>query len=522
MSQTIQRASAVSLVTLGSRVLGLVRDAVMFRLLGATWAAGAFWLAWMIPNLLRRLFGEGALSASFVPAYARALDTSGREAARGLLASVVGQLLVGLGGITGLCWLLCMLLPPPLVGAGTGDLGSASEGGAITAAQHGELFLKLLAILFPYAVPICLVAVLAGALNCHGVFALPAAAPVVLNLFWIGGLLAALALGMENLAEIAVLVAWCLILAGLAQLLLVALPLWARGQLPRPRLIHAEQSRTILRGMAPTVVGMSVLQVSALLDQAIAVYLVDPGANAHVVLANRLLLFPHALTSLALATVVFPDLAVLAAREQAVELRHQLDRAVFQTLVVALPASLGMMLVAGPLIEVVFQHKAFTAADAYVSTWTTICLVAALPAIGVAQLHARALYALGDFKTPARVAVWLLLLNLILNLVFVLTFGLGVPGLASATTLCALVNAWVLRQRFVDHCPDRGAPPEPLLIVLLASAVMGALVYGAQQLFTGQTLTEKVLLDLLLPILLGAGVYTALLRASKVRWATRS
>lgn len=507
MSRTIQRASAVSVVTLGSRVLGLARDAVMFRMLADTWAAGAFWLAWMIPNLLRRLFGEGALSASFVPAYARALVSGGRTTARSVLGSVVGLLLVGLAGITALAWLLCMFLPPSLVGAG----------------PSGELFLELLAILFPYAIPICLVAVLAGALNCHGVFALPAAAPVVLNLFWIGGLVAALAMGLENLADIAVLVAWCLVAAGLAQLLLVAVPLWARGHLPAPRPRLTDESRAVLKGMGPTVVGMSVLQVSALLDQGIAYYLISPGANAHIVLANRLLLFPHALTSLALATVVFPDLAALAAKEQATDLRHKLDRAVFQTLLVALPASVGMMLVATPLIQVVFQHGNFTAANTYVSSWSTICLVGALPGVGVAQLHARALYALGDFRTPARVAVWLLLLNLALNLVFVVVFDLGVPGLAFATTLCALVNAWALRQRFLDHCPDRTAPPEPLRPVLLATIVMGGLVYASQWFFAGESLTEAILLDLLLPMMVGVGAYAGLLRSARLlRRPTRS
>ncbi len=486
---------------------------MLFSMLGATWAAGAFWLAWMIPNLLRRLFGEGALSAAFVPAYSRALDSGGHPAARSLLASVAGLLLVSLAGVTALAWLLCMVLPPSLVGAGAGSELTAS---VATASEHGELFLELLAILLPYAIPICLVAVLAGALNCHGVFALPAAAPVVLNLFWIGGLLAALFMGMDSLANIVVLVAWCLIAAGLAQLLLVALPLWRRGHLPPPRPVMTDQSRAVLRGMAPTVVGMSVLQVSALLDQGMAVYLIDPGANTYIVLANRLLLFPHALTSLALATVVFPDLAVLSARKQTIELRHKLDRAVFQTLLVALPASLGMMLVAAPLIEVVFQHDKFTAADAYVSSWTTIFLVAALPGIGIAQLHARALYALNDFRTPARVAVWLLLLNLVLNLVFVLVFDLGVPGLAFATTLCALINAWALRQRFLDHCPERTAPRERLLPVLLATVIMGGLVYAAQQLFAGETLTETILLDLLLPVLVGISVYAALLHSAKL------
>ncbi|MHC4921624.1 MAG: lipid II flippase MurJ, partial [Planctomycetota bacterium] len=185
MSRTIQRASAISLVTLGSRVLGLVRDALMFSMLRASWAAGAFWLAWMIPNLLRRLFGEGALSAAFVPAYAKALDRDGPKPARRLLASVSGLLLVSLGGVTAVAWLLCLIMPPSLIGTSSG--ADPLAGGGATAQQHGELLLDLLAILFPYAIPICLVAVLAGALNCHGVFALPAAAPIVLNLFWIGG-----------------------------------------------------------------------------------------------------------------------------------------------------------------------------------------------------------------------------------------------------------------------------------------------------------------------------------------------
>ena len=204
--QPLRAATQVSAVTLCSRVLGLVRDVMMFRMLDFSWALGSFVLAWMIPNLLRRLFGEGALAASFIPAYAKARTEHGEAAAKKLLATVTGALLAVLIGVSAIVMLTAFFLPGEAV-------GSARD--AVSAATQGRLLLDLTIVLFPYAIPICLAAVLTGALNSHGTFALPAAAPVVLNVFWIAGLTYAWATGMQDPAEIVSLVAWLLLLAGI-------------------------------------------------------------------------------------------------------------------------------------------------------------------------------------------------------------------------------------------------------------------------------------------------------------------
>lgn len=441
----LKAASAISVLTLVSRVLGFIRDVVTMSVLGVNWASGTFVLAWMVPNLLRRLFGEGALAAAFIPAFARRRKSGGDPAARGLLSGVTGLLIATLGGLTLLVVLGTFALPPTAWGLEGED--------GVTAAQRGALLSELLRILFPFAVPICLLAVYAGALQSLGVFALPAAAPALLNLFWIGGLLigsaSADAETAEGLASICHTVAWSLLLGGFVQLLLGVLPLWRRGMLARPRWPQAgDGTGTVLRAMGPAALGLSIVQVNLLVDQTLAEYWVGPGAAAHVYLANRLLLFPHALVALPLATAVFPKLAELAASDSATErgaLGGALSRAVRYTMFLALPATAGMILIADDLIAVAFQHGRFTAEDAETAALATALLVLGLPAIGLSQLYARAFFALGDTRTPARVAATLVVVHLGLVLVFVLGLEIGVAGFILATTCTSVLNAgWLL------------------------------------------------------------------------------
>ena len=486
-------------MTLVSRILGLVRDVCMVAMLGFSWTMGTFAIAWMVPNLLRRLFGEGALAASFIPAYTRARVEEGPRGGRQLLASVSGLLLATLLCLTVLVWILCLTVPGTLV-------GKASEG--VSAADQGGLLLRLSAILFPYALPICLTAVFAGALNTLGTFALPAAAPILLNLFWLGGLLVAVLLGEDDPVHIVTLVAAFLLAGGFGQMLLALIPLVVRGEAVRPRLPGAgDPAFGVLRTMGPTVIGMSLVQLNTVADQVLALYLVNSDAPAFLYTANRLLLFPHALTSLALATAVFPRLAAAGAKGDRPTLRAEIDRATRHSLLVALPAALGMMLVARPLVTVMFgSSAAVTGDDLDTATWTTVCLVAALPTIGIAQLHARAFYALGDYRTPAWMAFWLLLLNLVLNVALVAGLGLGVPGFAVATTLASLVQAAVLRLRLRARCPDGGERLH-LFRPLGACAVMAGLVFATQRAFAPTSGWGIALLDLLLPVLVGMVSY---------------
>jgi putative peptidoglycan lipid II flippase len=259
--------------------------------------------------------------------------------------------------------------------------------------------------------------------------------------------------------------------------------------------------------MAPALIGLSAVQANALVDQAMAFYLVAPGANTYVYLANRLLLFPHALTSLALATAVFPSLAVLGSDDDRRGLRTKLDGVLTGSLFLALPAALGLVLIAGDLVSVLFQHGEFTAEDTQQTHLATVLLVIGLPFVGSVQLHARAFYALGDMSTPARIAMRLLLVNLGLNLIFVLGTDLGAAGLTLATSLSAVANAAILRAKLRRICPRVDPLTRILGRCVLATAAMGVAVWLVRDSIHAEGTLERVLFDLGLPILTGVLVY---------------
>lgn len=498
MSGTLRAASSISALTLVSRILGLVRDVMMFRLLGASWGFSTFILAWTFPNMLRRLMGEGALSASFIPAFASTLDREGKPAATKLLASISGALLVGLTALTAIAVCLCLVLPAEWFGSNHADSPGAT--------QTGGHLLALSAILFPYVIVICLAAVYNGALNSMSVFAWPAALPAVLNAFWIVALLVGAALYTEA-TQITTLLAWSLLVAGLVQLSIPALLLRRRGSLPAPTLPRpGDPARSVFVSMGPTMLGMSMLQLNTLIDLSFGWWVIDDGsAPAHVYNANRLLSFPFALTTLALATAVFPSFAVLASREQLASLQRQIGSSLRSALFLSAPASLGLILVAPDFIELVYVGGEFTLDDAKVSATTTACLVVGLPFLGSAQLYARALYALGDMKTPALIAGFLVPLNLGLNSLFILALDLGAPGLTLATSTCGLVHSVLLRRCLTRRCSTPIALDVPSVARIVAcTAVMGAAVWFTQGLFAPGSV-----LRLVLPIALGVGAYGA-------------
>jgi len=500
MTRLLRAAGSISFFTLLSRLLGLYRDRLMAHALGAGWVQGTFLLAWTLPNLMRRLLGEGALSASFVPAYAAARQRSAAEA-RALLAQVTGAVTT-------------LLLPLCLAVAGISlvlpaEWLPAPELGGVEAMR---LLLSLNAVLFAYALPVCLTAVFAGALNTLGSFALPAAVPILLNAFWIAALLLARPCGFTVDVEIANFAAWWLTAGGFLQLLLVVVPLWRRGELVRPRLLlpaRGTAAFAVFVAMGPTVLGMSLNQISSLLDQVMAYYLVAPGAVTYVYLANRLLLFPHALTAMPLGIAAFPQLAREATAADRTGMRATLDSAAGGTILVTLPAACGLIVLADDIVRVLFLGGQFVEKDVWPTVLTTSCLVAGLPFLGLAQLQARAFYAIGNTATPARLAVWLVIGNAITNVVLLLTTGLGTAGLALASSLSSLGNAIVLALLFRRHVAPAGG--RPLLSAWLrsgiATAVMCLVIPFARVVGPEGKTWEKALGNVALPMIVGMVVY---------------
>lgn len=504
MTRILRAAGSISAFTLLSRVLGLVRDRLMAQALGAGPVQGTFLLAWTLPNLMRRLLGEGALSASFVPGYTAARKQEGPEAGREVLAEVAGTVATLLAPFCALVAIASLLIPAEW-------LPAPEQGGT----DAMRLLLLLNAILFPYALPVCLTAVFSGAMNTLGMFALPAAVPIVLNVFWIAALLVAAPLGFTVDTEVATFAAVMLSIGGVAQLALVTVPLWRRGELPPLRFglpRRGTRARAVFAAMGPTVLGMSLNQLSSLLDQAMAYYLIAPGAVVYLYLANRLLLFPHALTALSVAVAVFPRLADAATEADRGTLRRTLDMAAAATVLVTLPASVGLIVLAPDIVSVLFQGGEFRAEDVGPTALTTACLVGGLPFIGLAQLYARAFYAVGDAATPARLAGWLLLVNVATNVLLLSTTDLGTAALSLSSSLCALGNAVLLARRFRRHAPVAAAiegQRSAWLRSTIATVAMAIALPLAQAAPTGAGLLVRGLLDVALPILVGIVVYVA-------------
>ena len=268
--------------------------------------------------------------------------------------------------------------------------------------------------------------------------------------------------------------------------------------------------------MAPTVIGMSLGQISSLLDQGMAYGLLVDGANTHLYLANRLLLFPHALTALAVVVAVFPRLASEAAEADRRRMRATLDRAMAAALFVTLPAAVGLIVIAEDVTAVLFQHENFQADDARRTASTTQFLVAGLPFLGLTQLYARAFYAVGDNRTPAVIAGVLVGFNAALNLTLILLFDLGTVGLAAGTSVSAALSAMFLLRRLRRHTPPGAAMISTWLRSLLATGAMATAVAICRPQVDAGDLTGQLLWRIALPITVGIVVYIA------VQWTLRS
>ena len=496
--------------TLLSRILGLVRDQLQFNLLGARWENAMFVNAWLVPNLFRSLFGEGALSAAFVPAFTRTLDAEGKDAARRLLAAVTGTLVAALGALLLLVLVGLWLLPP-------GVLAPPVRGGAGGIAQEA-LLRDLIGILFPYMLPICMVALFTGAANATGRFGAPSIAPAVLNAVWIGVLLFVSVAGPTDLEDKVRLMCWALLGGGLVQLGLLIAGLWQAGLLVWPDFSFRHPGlREVLRTMGPMVVGLSVVQLNVLVDQEVALHWVPrEGANTLVYLGNRLLLFPQALVGTAMATAVFPLLSLLGGRKDDAELGRVLGKALSLAEFLALPAAAGLFVLAPEILDILFRHGRFTAQDSAETAWVLRSLVAGLPFMTANQIQVRALYALGETKAPVRIAVALLVLNLALNLI--LSLPLGVAGLAVSTSICALLNCVFLQRALARrgiHQITRTIAPSlfrSLSCAVGMALVVALLVWGLTPAAGSRRLARGVLL-VVVPIVGGAATFFALSRA---------
>ncbi len=424
----------VGAATVLSRILGFIRDIVFARYFGASGATDAFFLAFKIPNFMRRLFAEGSFSLAFVPVLSEARASGDRRALKDLVDHVAGTL----AGIL-------LVLTAVGVFAAPAVIAIFAPGWAIEGRDEFWLSASMLRITFPYILLISLTALAGGILNTFDRFLIPALTPVLLNL----SLIAAAVL-LSGRMEVPVrALAWGVLLAGIVQLAIQVPALMRLGLMPRPRWGWRHSGvRRILKLMIPTLIGSSVAQVNLLLDTVIATFLVA-GSVSWLYYSDRLLEFPLGVFGVALSTVILPNLSRKFASQNPHGFSATLDWALRLAVIITLPAALGLAVLASPILVTLFQYGAFRMSDVDMSALSLSAYAAGLPAFIAVKVLAPGFYARQDTKTPVKIAITAMVSNMVLNLAFVaslLAIGFRGPhtGLALASSVAAYINAGLL------------------------------------------------------------------------------
>lgn len=493
-----------------SRFMGLARDIIFANVFGANAGTDAFFVAFKIPNFLRRLFAEGAFAQSFVPVFSEYKETRSRAALVDLLDHVAGSL----GGVLLLITTICMAAAPLVV--------MIFAPGFIGEDDRFALTTEMLRITFPYIFFISLVAFSGGILNSFNQFAVPAFTPVFLNICLIGAALWA----SPYFEQPVIALAWGVALAGFTQLAF-QLPFLVRlGLMPRPRFKRDHEGvKKISKLMIPAIIGSSVAQINLLLDTVIASFLIA-GSVSWLYFSDRLVEFPLGVFGIALATVILPNLSKQHANKSLEDFNHTIDWALRLVMLIAIPAALGLLLLSQPILSTLFQYGEFDSHDSYMSSLSLMAYALGLPAFIIIKVLAPAFYARQDTKTPMKIAVKAMIANMALNLLFVapmLYYSYEAPhvGLALATSASAYMNAallfFALRREGI-YSPQSGWSKLTLQLVVANGLLAGFIAYWTPMLdiWTNWSLFDRVV-NLLIIITIAAVIYLGSLLISGLR-----
>ena len=437
-----RRAGVVGAATLLSRVLGLVREQVMAALFGAGLATDAFNVAFRIPNLLRDLFAEGAMSSAFVPTFTAIHQREGDRAAWTFGRRLLMALLIALTAICAVGALFAPQLVPLF-----------APGFAVVPGKL-ELTVLLTRVMLPFLPAVALAAAAMGMLNARGSFAVPALAPTMLNLGMIVGGVALIPV-VERLGQPAILaMALGVVIGGLGQFACQLPALHRMGFRLRPEWPGADPGvRRVALLMAPAAVGLAATQLNLFVSTLIA-SLLEQGSVSWLAYAFRLMQLPIGVFGVALATVSMPALARAAVDQDMGSLKATLSATLRLVVLLTAPAALWLAVMAVPVITLLYQHGRFAGSDTTRTAAALVMYCVGLPAFAAVGVLTRTFYALGDTRTPVRASFVSVALNLGLNLAFIgplRPLGLGHAGLALATSLTSIANlmqlAWYLRRR---------------------------------------------------------------------------
>ena len=432
----VRNVSTIGSLTLVSRVLGMVRDMLMARYVGAGMASDAFLIAWRLPNLFRALFAEGAMAAVFVPLFnKRMAEGEAEEEGTGLQAAkdFAGQVLSVLFPFLIIFTVLMMLLAGPIVYAMTGGF---PDGGP----EKFALARHLTIITFPYLALISLVSLLGGILNSLNRFWVNAAAPILLNLSLI---IALLFFRGETQAGTAETQAIAVTVAGVVQLLWLILSCRRAGvvlKLSRPRL--TPQVKLMLALIVPAVIGQGAIQINLLISTSLAARFLNEGAISWIYYADRLNQLPLGIIGIGVGTAILPMLSRQIGGGDHQAANDTQNRAIELAFYLAMPAAVALVVAGVPIVRGLLEHGVFDGKDTFGTASVLAAFASGVPAYVLIKVLTPGFYARQDTKTPVRLALWSMLVNLIGNLVLI--WPLGHVGVGIATSLSAWVNVILL------------------------------------------------------------------------------
>lgn len=456
-----RNAALVGALTGVSRILGLAREILTAQLFGTSALQSAFVVAFTIPNLFRRLFGEGALSAAFVPAFARSRTHDSPDESLCMARRVLTRVGALLAGVAALGILLAWLAE-----------GQVQPGGKTA------LTLPLLRIMLPYAPLICLTALCMGILNVLGDFRTPAFTPALLNIVWIATLLGVCPFLPDAQSPRITAVALAIPLAGALQFGVLWTALRRRGWtiLPERGGGTDPRVRQVWRQALPAALGAGAVQINVCLDFLLAYWAADWAPSA-LTYADRILYLPMGVVATAYGTVLLPTFSSRFAENDLAGARETFRSSLSDLLLMMVPATVGLILLAGPIVAVLYERGQFTPQGSLRTARALACYAPGLLAFSVHKVLNPLFYGMGDTRTPMRVAAAGVLLNLLLNVLFVLTWPVEWKhaGIASSTVICSAVSSFVLARIARRRIGAVGWPRIFTAIgrALAASAVMG-------------------------------------------------
>ncbi len=457
MTKSIKDVAKVAFATLGSRVLGLVRDSATMAYMGIGAVSAAYTIAFTVPNLMRRLLGEGALTSALIPVFSQSLKRGDKKEAFAFLNRLLSRVFL---------WLLVLSVLGSVLSIGSGEIFASQERFVL-----GSYYA---AILMPYMLLICLAAVFSGALNVLGSFGAPSIGPAILNV----AIIAFLFVGVSIFGSDPEKIAYCMcggwLVGGMFQLGIPAWKLWGMGWRFSPDFGKCDSLSELYSLFVPAMLGAAVVQINVFTSKAIAMFLNDAAVPA-LYISGRLLELPLGLFAVTLATVYFPKLSLLSSRRDSEGYAREYGRGLTMTMCVALPAAAGLAILSNDILSMLFMYGVFGAADVDLCVPVMVAGVAGLPFFALSIFATRGFHSGKNTKTPVKASIISLVLNVVLSLAFMGPFGAA--GLAAANSVSGAVQAgfliWAFRRSF-----DFGRIRTDILKIALATAAMSAITFA--------------------------------------------